>query len=37
MERGGDLTGKRFGRLVVIKEDGFITGTNGKKRRLWLC
>lgn len=37
MERGGDLTGKRFGRLVVIKEDGFVTGFNGKKRRLWLC
>lgn len=37
LTRGGDLTGKRFGKLVVLKEDGFITGTNGKRRRLWLC
>lgn len=37
MERGGDLTGKRFGKLVVLKEDGFVIGTNGKRRRLWLC
>ena len=35
--RGGDLTGQRFGKLVVLEEDGFITGTNGKHRRLWKC
>lgn len=35
--RGGDLTGKRFGKLVVIKPDGYIIGANGKRRRLWLC
>lgn len=37
MERGGNLTGKRFGKLVVLKEDGFVIDTNGKRRRLWLC
>ena len=37
LERGRDLTGKRFGKLVVLKEDGYVTGTNGKRRRLWLC
>lgn len=35
--RGGDLTGKRFGKLVVIKEDGYIMGKDNKRRRLWLC
>ena len=37
LSRGGDLTGQRFGKLVVLEEDGFITGTNGKHRRLWKC
>ena len=35
--RGGDLTGKRFGKLTVLEEDGFIVGSNGKRRRLWKC
>lgn len=35
--RGGDLTGKRFGKLIVLKEDGYVIGSNGKRRRLWLC
>lgn len=37
LQRGGDLTGKRFGKLVVLKEAGFVTGANGKRRRLWKC
>lgn len=37
MARGGDLTGKRFGKLVVLKEDGFIERSNGRRNRLWLC
>ena len=37
LRRGGDLTGQRFGKLVVLEEDGFITGQNGKRRRLWKC
>lgn len=37
LSRGGDLTGKRFGKLVVLEEDGFVMGTNGKRRRLWKC
>lgn len=37
LARGGDLTGKRFGKLVVLKEDGYITHPNGKRNRLWLC
>ena len=37
LQRGGDLTGLRFGKLVVLEEAGFITGTNGKRRRLWKC
>ncbi len=37
LRRGGDLTGQRFGKLVVLEEDGFIIGQNGKRRRLWKC
>ena len=37
LKRGGDLTGRRFGKLVVLHEEGFITGSNGKRRRLWRC
>ena len=37
LKRGGDLTGQRFGKLVVLEEAGFITGFNGKRRRLWRC
>ena len=37
MNRGGDLTGKRFGRLVVIGEDGFVIKKDGRHARLWVC
>lgn len=37
MIRGEDLSGRRFGKLVVIEEDGFFTKTNGKRARLWKC
>ena len=33
--RAIDLTGQRFGRLVVLKDDGRTTG--GRKWPLWLC
>ena len=36
-KRGGDLTGKRFGKLVALKPDGYVVSPNGKRRRLWLC
>lgn len=32
-----DLTGKRFGRLIVIKRDGTKVFPSGQKRPLWLC
>lgn len=35
--RGKDLTGRRFGKLTVIKEDGFIKKKDGRRARLWLC
>lgn len=31
-----DLTGQRFGRLVVVREDDPVTETSGKKSRRWL-
>ena len=34
--RGGNLIGKRFGKLVVLKEDGF-TIRGGRNSRLYLC
>ena len=37
MDRVGSLVGQRFGKLQVIKEAGFITGSNGKRRRLYTC
>lgn len=37
LARGGDLTGKRFGKLVVLHEESFVTDSNGKHRRLWRC
>lgn len=33
----GDLTGKRFGRLVVQKQVEDRKTTNGKNQRMWLC
>lgn len=37
LQRGGDLTGKRFGKLVVLEEAGFIKKSNGRNSRLWKC
>ena len=37
MNRVGSLVGKKFGKLTVISESGFVTGSNGKKRRLYRC
>lgn len=37
LNRGGNLIGQRFGKLVVLEEDGFIVGQNGKRHRLWKC
>lgn len=37
MDRVGSLVGQRFGKLQVIEEAGFITGLNGKRRRLYTC
>ena len=32
-----DLTGRRFGKLVVIKDNGIHITPSGKKKFLWLC
>lgn len=32
-----DLTGKRFGRLTVIRQDGYHYYPNSKKKTKWLC
>lgn len=38
MERGGgDLTGQRFGRLVVLSFSRWLTKNSGKRSRVWLC
>lgn len=37
LARGGDLTGKRFGKLVVLEEDGFIKKSDGRNSRVWKC
>lgn len=37
MERGGDLTGQRFGKLMVIKEAGFVEKADRRQSRVWLC
>ena len=37
LERGGDLTGQRFGKLVVLEEAGFVEKAGGKHSRLWKC
>lgn len=36
-EKGGDLTGQRFGKLLVIKFDSWKTCSNGKRKRVWEC
>jgi hypothetical protein len=38
MERGGgDLTGQRFGKLVVLEFDSWLTRNNGRRDRMWKC
>lgn len=37
MNRTANIIGKRFGKLVVLKESGFITGSNEKRHRKYLC
>ena len=38
MERGGgDLTGQRFGKLVVIEFDSWLDHGNGHRDRMWKC
>ena len=38
MERGGgDLTGQRFGKLVVIGFDSWLDRNNGHRDRMWRC
>ena len=38
MERGGgDLTGQRFGKLVVMKFSQWLNHDNGHRDRMWLC
>ena len=37
LNRGGDLTGQRFGKLIVLGENGFIVSASGKRKRLWEC
>lgn len=32
-----DLTGKRFGRLTVIKKSSYKMRKDGKRRSMWLC
>ncbi len=32
-----DLTGMKFGKLLVLKQQGWKQQTNGKRRPLWLC
>ena len=37
MDRVGSLVGKKFGRLYVEAENGFITHTNGRRSRIYRC
>lgn len=37
MDRVGSLVGKKFGKLTVIRENGFIIHTSGKKSRIYYC
>lgn len=34
---GGDLTGQRFGKLVVLGFDSWLDHNNGHRDRMWLC
>ena len=35
--RGKDLTGQRFGKLVVLQLDEEFEQIRGKKQRRWIC
>ena len=37
MDRVGSLVGKKFGKLTVICENGFITHASGKRSRIYYC
>ena len=37
MDRVGSLVGKKFGKLTVISENGFITHSSGKRSRIYYC
>lgn len=37
INRTDNIIGKRFGKLVVLEETGFIVKNNGKRRRKYLC
>lgn len=37
MERVGSLVGQKFGKLTVLKENGFITHNSGKRSRVYIC
>lgn len=37
MNRAGSLVGKKFGKLTVLYENGFITHTSGKRSRVYCC
>lgn len=37
LKRGGDLAGRRFGKLIAIEEAGFIKKSDGRNSRLWKC
>lgn len=37
MDRVENIIGKRFGKLVVLEEVGFITHPNGKRSRIYNC
>ena len=37
MDRVGTLVGKKFGKLTVIAENGFITHASGKRSRIYYC
>ena len=37
INRTDNIIGKKFGKLTVISEEGFIVGNNGKRRRIYNC
>lgn len=37
MDRVGSLVGKKFGKLTVVAENGFITHSSGKHSRIYYC